>query len=118
MTATIKNSRIIHQEVEVKPLSVNALFRGRRFKTNNYKEYEKELLYLLPKEKKITGNIAITLEFYLKNYSRTDVDNLAKGILDILKKAEYIEDDRKVTELHLYKYQSKINRIRITISKP
>ena len=35
-------------KVEIKPLSVNAAWQGRRFKTEAYKKYEKEVLSALP----------------------------------------------------------------------
>ena len=41
-------------KIEIKPLSINKCFQGRRFKTNDYKNYEKELLLKLPKLPKVT----------------------------------------------------------------
>ena len=34
--------------VHIKPLSVNQAWKGRRFKTNDYKQYEKDLMKYLP----------------------------------------------------------------------
>ena len=34
--------------VKIKPLSINECFKGRRFKTDKYKRYERELLLILP----------------------------------------------------------------------
>lgn len=109
---------IINQEIEIKALSINKAFCGRRFKTKEAKSYEKELWILLPTQTQIEGEVAITLEFWLKYYKTTDVSNLVKLLEDIIVKKGYIEDDRKVIEMHLYKYPSKENKIRITISKP
>ena len=35
--------------LNVKPLSVNQCWQGRRYKTKAYKQYEKALLQILPK---------------------------------------------------------------------
>ena len=32
----------------IKPLSVNEAWQGKRFKTNSYKSYEKDVMRLLP----------------------------------------------------------------------
>ena len=34
--------------IDIKPLSVNKMWQGRRYKTYEYQKYEKEFLYLLP----------------------------------------------------------------------
>jgi len=37
--------------IPIKALSVNKAWRGRRFKTNDYKNFETEMLYKLPEMK-------------------------------------------------------------------
>jgi hypothetical protein len=39
--------------IKIKPLSVNKAWQGKRFKTNEYKQYEKEVSLLLPSHLKI-----------------------------------------------------------------
>ena len=37
--------------IDMKPLSVNEAWQGKRYKTEEYKQYENTLLWLLPKIK-------------------------------------------------------------------
>jgi len=104
-------------QIDIKPLSINRAFKGRRFKTKDYEDYEKEVLLLLPKCDKIKGEVAVYLEFYLKNAKRIDVDNLEKLLLDIIVKKGYIEDDRKIWILQARKFISKVDYIIIEITK-
>ena len=104
----------IEGEVECKPLSINKAFQGRRFKSKEYIKYEKELMYLLPKQKeRIDGKFAIHIDFYVKNVNGCDVDNFVKCFLDILKKAEYIKDDRYMYWLSARKHKAKAGEDRI-----
>jgi len=105
----------IKVEVDVKPLSVNKVWQGRRYKTRDYLNYEKELLFTLPKRKTITGNFEIEFTFYLKNPYRQDLDNFIKPLLDILVKKGYIEDDRKMIYLKAKKIKADKDKISIKI---
>src|SRR3990167_1961409 len=96
---------MIQVSLRTKPLSVNKVWQGRRFKTREYLDYEKEILYLLPHQKTMSGDVKVSIDFYLKSVKRSDVDNFVKPLLDILVKKKYIEDDRKVMELHLTKHK-------------
>lgn len=104
----------------MRPLSVNKAWQGRRYKTNDYKAWQQEaVLHLKPQvEKPLKGRLALTVEYYIKNDKTTDVDNLLKTLQDTLQLVGAIEDDRFIYEVHAYKYHSKNERIRITISKP
>ena len=104
-------------EVKIKPLSINKAWQGRRFKTQDYKKYEEEFLWLLPKKEMIKGDVEIDLKFYLKKPKRCDVDNFVKPILDFLTKKMYIEDDCFVYKLRAEKIPAAENRIRIKIEK-
>lgn len=110
--------KITQVKIPITPLSINAAFQGRRYKTQRCREYENDLWFSLPKKEKITGKVSMTLEFSLVHHATTDVSNLVKILEDILVKRGYIEDDRMVYELHLYKSASKKDSVRITISKP
>jgi Holliday junction resolvase RusA-like endonuclease len=72
-------------EIKVKGLSVNKCFQGRRFKTRDYKNYEEEVLYLLPKIKIPKGKLELDLVFGLSS-KNADADNLVKPFADILQK--------------------------------
>jgi Holliday junction resolvase RusA-like endonuclease len=85
--------------LNIKPLSVNEAWRGRKFKTPKYKEYERKLLLLLPnkfKEDFTKLNIEIGVNTLF------DIDNCLKPLIDILQK-KYKFNDRYITELNIKK---------------
>ena len=89
-------------KIKVKPLSANQLWQGRRFKTPAYKDYEKELFALLPRNYKIPeGELKATFEFGLSNKS-ADADNCLKGCVDILQKF-YDFNDKNIYEITIRK---------------
>ncbi len=105
---TVKRQRAkkhkMELELKAKPLSINAAWKGRRFKTENYLTYEEEVGYLLlkyPKNKfKLEHKLSVSVKFYLCGHGlRFDVDNLIKPLLDILTKNEIIPDDRIIYKL-------------------
>lgn len=85
----------------IKPLSVNSLYKGRRFRTNEHDTYKRQLAGLLPDNVKIgEPPYKLTLEF--GTCKSQDLDNNVKGFLDSLVN-KYNFDDRDVYELHLRK---------------
>ena len=92
--------------LNVKPLSVNKCWQGRRYKTKAYKQYESALLHLLPNvEINFKGTLSIEIDFGFSN-STSDIDNPLKPILDILQK-KYGFNDRDVYELNVKKKLTK-----------
>lgn len=92
--------------LDVKPLSVNQCWQGRRFKTKAYKQYEKALLLLLPDiEFTYQGNIEINIVFGFSSKT-ADIDNPLKPVLDILQK-KYGFNDRSVYRLMVEKVITK-----------
>lgn len=83
-------------KLKIKPLSVNNAWRGRRFKTKDYKEYEKEIIYQLPTIKLPDPPYQIIFEFGLSNKA-SDWDNPVKPLQDILQK-KYKFDDKLIYE--------------------
>lgn len=84
--------------LEIKPLSVNEAWRGRRFKTPKYKKYEQAVLLMLPrmnipKDK----HLEIKLEFGFSS-AASDVDNPVKCFIDCLQK-KYCFNDKNVYRL-------------------
>jgi Holliday junction resolvase RusA-like endonuclease len=81
-------------KVNIKPLSVNQCWQGKRYKTPKYKAYETELMYLLPNIKlpKPPYEIKFTFGFSSK---LSDWDNPIKPFQDILQK-RYNFDDRDI----------------------
>ena len=72
--------------LDVKPLSVNRCWQGRRYKTKAYKQYESALMHLLPNiEINFKHHLSINIDFGFSN-STSDIDNPLKPILDILQK--------------------------------
>ena len=89
-------------KISIKPLSVNQAWQGKRFKTNKYKAFEKELLLLLPPMKiEFKGDLRVELIYGFSN-SLSDVDNPTKPVLDVLQK-KYGFNDRQIVELNLKK---------------
>ena len=93
------------QKINIKPLSVNKCWQGRRYKTPEYENYETELLLLLknldiphPPHK-----INIQVGFSSKN---ADIDNVLKPFLDILQK-KYKFNDRHIYILNAEKIDVK-----------
>jgi len=73
-------------EIKIKPMSVNDVWQGRRFKSPAYKQYEKAVLYMLPKKINIPEPpFVLTLEFGFSSAS-SDWDNPIKPFQDILAK--------------------------------
>ncbi len=86
----------------VKPLSINQAFQGRRFKTDKYKAFEKEVLLKLPYTKKqFKGDLRVDIVFGFKT-ALSDIDNGLKPILDILQK-KYGFNDKQIFELNVKK---------------
>ncbi len=73
------------QQLDIKPMSVNVAWKGRRFKSDDYKSYERSCLFLLKKMEIPKGKLLINLEFGLSN-TLCDFDNPVKPIVDILQK--------------------------------
>ena len=92
-------------KIEIKPLSVNKCWKGRRFKTPEYKKYETDCLYLLPKSDIGKPPYWIWIEFGFSNMA-ADIDNPVKPFLDILQK-RYGFNDKDIIKMHLAKIKVK-----------
>lgn len=79
--------------LNIKPLSVNQVWQGKRFKTKKYKEYEKTVLSILPKLKIPDGNLKIIITFGFSS-KLSDWDNPIKPFQDILQKKYKFNDSR------------------------
>jgi len=83
--------------VDIKPLSVNECWQGKRFKTAKYKAYEKEMLYALPKLKLPEPPYSVYYEFGFSSAS-SDLDNPVKPLQDLLQK-RYGFNDKHIYEM-------------------
>lgn len=82
-------------KLNIKPLSVNQCWQGKRFKTIKYKVYEQELMLILPKDQYIpSGEIVLNLEFGFSS-ALSDFDNPVKPFVDCLQK-KYGFNDRMI----------------------
>ncbi|NCD07200.1 MAG: RusA family crossover junction endodeoxyribonuclease [Spirochaetia bacterium] len=105
------------KKILIKPLSVNKVWQGRRFKTKDYKEYEENVLNLLKGVKKVNGFIEVIYRFYIKNFSMSDVGNFEKPLSDIIVKSGIISDDKYILKMTLEKFKSDKEYIEIEIKK-
>jgi Holliday junction resolvase RusA-like endonuclease len=80
-------------KLPIKALSVNKAWQGRRFKTKEYKAYEKDMSLLLPKLTIPSGNLTLEVCF---GYSSklSDIDNGLKQFIDCLQKKYDFNDNR------------------------
>lgn len=107
--------------LDIKPISVNQCWQGRRFKTPDYKKYERDASLILScaplKYFSQTGRIELNIRFYFRMVWNKDLDNFLKPLLDILTKNRIIADDRYITKLTVEKIQSLSDYIEIEIKK-
>ena len=89
------------QTIKIKPLSVNQAWQGKRYKTKDYKIYEKSLLLLLKQQKVPPGRLKLTIEAGLSNKCQ-DVDNILKPFIDVLQKKHHF-NDREIFEINVKK---------------
>ena len=92
-------------KVWIKPLSVNECWQGKRFKTQKYKIYELEMLFILPKIKLPDPPFEIHYTFGMSN-SLSDFDNPVKPLTDILQK-KYKFNDRDIFKAVIVKEKVK-----------
>jgi len=89
--------------LQIKPLSVNEAFKGRKFRTDKYDMFIRNCLLMLPKTILIEDekNIKLAIEFGFSSKA-SDIDNCCKSFIDCLVK-KYKVDDRYIYELHIFK---------------
>lgn len=103
---------------DIKPLSVNQAWKGKRFKTIDYKQYENDLTWLImaAKIKPIKGPVKVKIIFHFKN-NLSDIDNCLKPLFDVFVKNKIIEDDRFIYQLEVIKTLDKKDFFIIDIEK-
>lgn len=93
---------MIEFKIKQKPLSVNEAWQGKRFKTQAYKQYEKDVLLLMPKAC-IYQDQMLRVEFFFGFSNKaSDLDNPVKLLMDIAQK-KYGFNDKNVFELNVRK---------------
>jgi Holliday junction resolvase RusA-like endonuclease len=89
----------------IKPLSVNKCWQGKRFKTKEYLNYQEELLKTLPARTLPKPPYQAYFEFGFSN-AGSDWDNPIKPLQDILQK-RYGFNDKDVVEATIKKTKVK-----------
>ena len=79
--------------VNIKPLSVNEAWQGRRYKTPAYRRYAKELNILLPKIKFPEPPFTVIYHVYYSSKA-SDIDNFLKAFNDCLQKKYNFNDNQ------------------------
>jgi Holliday junction resolvase RusA-like endonuclease len=93
---------MIQFKIHEKPLSVNLAWRGKRFKTPEYKYYENSMILMMPNAK-IDAEQMLRIEFFFGFSNKaSDLDNPVKLLMDIAQK-KYGFDDKMVFELNVRK---------------
>jgi len=89
--------------LQIKPLSVNECFKGKRYRTIKYDVFIRNCLLILPKTILIPDekNIKLAVEFGFSSKA-SDIDNCCKSFIDCLVK-KYKVDDRFIYEMHVFK---------------
>ena len=87
--------------LDIKPLSVNRAWQGKRFKSKDYEAYEKMMLVLLPEATMPEPPYRLFYEFGFSN-SQSDYDNPCKPLGDILQK-KYGFNDKEIYEAYIRK---------------
>ena len=87
--------------INIKPLSVNEAFKGRRFKTDQYKNYELNVMMLLRNMQIPAGELELSITAGFSTRA-ADIDNIAKPFIDILQR-RYDFNDNRIWKLVLNK---------------
>ena len=70
-------------KIDIKPLSVNEAFTGKRHRTKKYNQFKRDLLFLLPNIEVPDGDLFVQFEWGLSSKG-SDIDNPLKPFIDVL----------------------------------
>lgn len=101
-------------KIQIKPLSVNQCWQGKRFKTKTYKDYEFLLLGIMPDMPIPIPPLRVEYEFGVSNMA-ADIDNPVKPLQDILQK-RYGFNDKDIVEAVIRKVKTPKNQEYIAYS--
>lgn len=79
--------------LNIKPLSANEMWQGKRFRSPKYKSYSTAVLCSLPKITIPEGKLEIHYKFGFSSHG-SDLDNPTKGIQDLLSQKYGFNDNR------------------------
>lgn len=91
------------QRILIKPLTVNRAYRGRRFRSNEYDDFEREVGIFLKRDLIVPpgANLSVTYRFGFSS-KQADIDNPIKVFQDILQKF-YGFNDKMIYEIRVTK---------------
>ena len=92
-------------KLDIKPLTVNQAWQGRRFKTPKYNKYINDMLRILTPLKIPEGHLHIDVTFGLSS-KLADIDNPLKCFIDCLQK-KYGFNDNRIYKLTVQKVDVK-----------
>jgi Holliday junction resolvase RusA-like endonuclease len=81
------------KRLNLKPLSLNQAYRGRRFKTKELEDYKRAIWAILPRRSKLKGKLAVRYIFGVSSKG-ADADNLIKILQDALAEAYNFNDNQ------------------------
>ena len=88
-------------KIDIKPLSANEMYLGRKVKSHKYKTFERKILGLLPDQEVPEGELQLTIEVGLSS-KLADVDNILKPFIDCLQ-LKYSFNDKWIYDLQVRK---------------
>lgn len=89
--------------LNIAPFSVNAAWKGKRYRTDEYKCFENSIYLLLPHGLEIPSGVPLRATFWWGfSNNASDYDNPIKPLQDILQKV-YGFNDKMIVEGHQYK---------------
>lgn len=84
-----------YTKVNIKPMTVNQAWQGRRYKTPKYKKWGEQIKWLLPYQKEVPrGRLILSVRFGVSS-KLSDLDNLLKPFIDSLQD-NYGFNDRQI----------------------
>jgi hypothetical protein len=86
------------RKIEIKPLSINKAWKGRRFKTKEHVNYCKRIELLLPNDIFVPPKIDLFVEYEFGISKAFDIDNPKKIFQDLLSKKYNFNDNRIMKE--------------------
>ena len=114
------NSSVQNITIKGNPISINRLYRGRRFLTEYGKEVKEDYYHQAKaqwRHKPLAEGLKLTIFAFFGSKRVRDLDNIAKAVQDSLKGLVY-EDDSLINELHIHREFDKENpRMEIYIEK-
>ena len=84
-------------KIDIKPLSANEMYLGRKVKSHKYKTFERNVLALLPKQEVPEGELQLIIDVGLSS-KLADVDNILKPFIDCLQ-LKYSFNDKWIYKL-------------------